>query len=106
MNDDLHFFAEVRINESPDLDPDLSKQIGVVIGKSQDEETKEWFYTVMVHGLDEAVVIRGVHLAATGRILPREAVYSGESRRVTVDPSSRKGDFEESTGQSTGQGQA
>ena len=91
MNDELPFFAEVQIRESPHLDPDLSKQIGVVIGKSQDEETDEWFYTVMVHGLDEAVVIQGVYLAPTGRIVPRETVYSGESRRVSVDPLSGQG---------------
>ena len=91
MTDELEFFAEVHVNRKPFLDQDGQGQLGVVIGKSQDVDTCGWFYTVMVYGLGEAVVVPGHELQPTGRTLPRESVYGGESQRVVVDPITGRG---------------
>jgi hypothetical protein len=64
-----------------------------VIGKSQDEETKDWYYTVMVEGLSETIVVAGCELRPTGRIVPRESIYSGETQRVVVDPKTGEGNL-------------
>jgi hypothetical protein len=91
MDDELPFFAEIQVINASILNGNLRDRHGAIIGKSREEGTEKLFYTVMIFDIDEAVVLSQDDVRPTGRTLPRNAIYSGESQRVKVDPKTGEG---------------
>ncbi len=79
------FFDVVRIGDSDETRMlGLNGAEGVVIGVSEDEVTGEKWFVVGVGDLPAAMFPSSV-LTPTGRSVPRESIYSGESVRVSPE---------------------
>jgi hypothetical protein len=79
------FFDVVRIGDSDDARRlGMSGAEGVVIGMSEDEVTGEKWYCLAV-GDRPATTFPSSNLTPTGRSVPRESIYSGDSVRVSQD---------------------
>jgi hypothetical protein len=77
------FFDVVRIGDSDEARRlELNGAEGVVLGVSEDEATGEKWFLVRVGDMP-SVMLSSSDLTPTGRSVPRESIYSGESVRVT-----------------------
>jgi hypothetical protein len=87
----IEFFAEVKIHSNDAALSELDGAIGVVLGRSQNEETGAWGYAVYIEGHDDVWDVPSEALQPTGRMRSREDFYDGTSLKVRVDPRSGEG---------------
>ncbi|MFI7005954.1 hypothetical protein [Streptomyces sp. NPDC050145] len=73
--DPLHFFAEVRVVDSPNR-PDLVGRAGAILGISEPRDSATPVeYSVMIDGYERLVAFRREAIAPTGRDRSREDYY-------------------------------
>ncbi|GIG40431.1 hypothetical protein [Cellulomonas phragmiteti] len=78
-------FDIVVVDETEEsLELEIAGAEAVVLGISEDEVTNEKWFAVQVEGLDVVMLPAGT-LTTTGRSVPRTAIYSGETLRVSPD---------------------
>ena len=73
--DPLHFFAEVRVIDSPKR-PELIGGVGAILGISEPRDSATPVeYSVVIDGRERLVAFRGEALTPTGRERSREDYY-------------------------------
>lgn len=80
-------FEFYEIVEVIALDPIFSEIAGlegVVLGMAEDD-SGDWYYSVLIDQKDETWNIPGSCLETTGKYRSREDIYGGDSVRVTVN---------------------
>ena len=92
MKNQFEFYEVVAVlNEVGGEAAEVAGQRGSVLGMGQDEDTKQWSYSVSMDSTGEVWTFNESDLQKTGDSRKRSDYYSGETARVQIDPSTGDG---------------
>lgn len=80
----LAFFSQIRVTNSVRF-PEYNGKLGVVIGKSEEDEVIYSYTVTFPYSGDESLTLRPEEIEATGVVVSRDLIYSNVSVRVRVD---------------------
>lgn len=87
---DLYEVIKVLPNDNLEL-AQLMGERGTILGMAQNEESKEWSYSISLESSGEVWCVREVDMEATGEVRNHSDFYTGESVKVRVDPETGEG---------------